>query len=136
MSKSAIYTVNNTLAEIVDGDTIPLGTIIRRYGQNVRQNGNAVAICDKPGCPGYYMVHVVATIETSTAGDYKVKLLQDGIDVIGGVAEINPAPATTILPFPINIPVRNSCGGDSALSIKLEGGDAKIINMTTVVEKL
>ena len=136
MSKSAIYTVNNTLAEILDGDTIPLGTIIRRYGQNVRQDGNAITICDKPGCPGYYKVDVVATIEPATAAPVKVALQKDGIDVIGGVAEIAPAPAATVLPFPISVLVKNACGGTASLSIKLEGADAKIVNMTTVVEKL
>ena len=136
MAKAMIYTVNNSLADITDGSVIPLGTIIRRYGQSIRQDGNSITVCDRPGCQGYYDIDVVATLEVAAAADYKVILEKDGTPVIGGVAEINPTPAGAILPFPIHIPVKNACGGTAGLSLRLVGGDAKAINVTTVVEKL
>lgn len=136
MAKSAIYLVNNSQATITDGSVIPLGTIIRRYGQHIRQDGNSITACDKPGCPGYYKVDVVASIEPTATAPYKVILEKDGVAVIGGVAEINPAPTTVVLPFPISVIVKNACGGTANLSLRLEGGDATAINITTAVEKL
>ena len=135
MSKSAIYLVNNTESAIATGTIIPLGTVIRRYGQYVRQDGNSVAICDKPGCAGYYKVDVVATLRLKEVGKYRVTLEKDGVAVIGAVAEIDPATVGQVAPLPISVIVRNSCGGTANLSIKVEG-NADVINVTTVVEKL
>ena len=135
MSKSAIYLVNNTESAIATGAIIPLGTVIRRYGQHVRQDGNSVAICDKPGCAGYYKVDAIATLRLKEVGKYRVTLEKDGVAVIGAVAEIEPATIGQVAPLPISVIVRNSCGGTSNLSLKVEG-NADVINVTTVVEKL
>ena len=135
MSKSAIYLVNNTETAIATGTIIPLGTVIRRYGQHVRQDGNSVAICDKPGCAGYYKVDAIATLRLKEVGKYRVTLEKDGVAVIGAVAEIDPATIGQVAPLPISVIVRNSCGGTSNLSLKVEG-NADVINVTTAVEKL
>ena len=135
MSKSAIYLVNNTETAIATGSIIPLGTIIRRYGQHVRQDGNSVAICDKQGCAGYYKVDAIATLRLKEVGKYRVTLEKDGVAVIGAVAEIDPATIGQVVPMPISVIVRNSCGGTANLSLKVEG-NADVINVTTVVEKL
>lgn len=135
MSKSAIYLANNTETAIATGSTIPLGSIVRRYGQNVRQDGNSVAICDKPGCAGYYKVDVVATLRLKEIGKYRVTLEKDGVAVVGAVSEVDPASVGQVIGMPISVIVRNSCGGTANLSLKVEG-NADIINVTTVVEKL
>ena len=136
MSKSAIYLANMTGAELNNGDAIPLGTIIRRYGQNVRQDGNAVAICDKPGCPGYYMVHIVANLEPSASSVTTVSLLKDGVEVLGGSTTVNTGSSMQAIAVPISVIVKNSCGGSANLSVGYSGCKSKILNMTTVVEKL
>lgn len=135
MAKSAIYLVNNSETAIATGTLIPLGTVIRRYGQSVRQDGNSVAICDKPGCAGYYKVDAIATLRLKEVGKYRVTLEKDGVAVIGAVAEIDPASIGQVAPLPISVIVRNSCGGTANLSLKVEG-NADVINVTTVVEKL
>ena len=135
MAKSAIYLVNNTETAVATGTVIPLGTVIRRYGQNVRQDGNSVTICDKPGCAGYYKVDAIATLRLNEVGKYRVTLEKDGIAVIGAVAEIDPATVGQVVPMPISVIVRNSCGGTANLSLKVEG-NADVVNVTTVVEKL
>ena len=135
MAKSAIYLVNNSETAIATGSIIPLGSIIRRFGQHIRQDGNSVAICDKPGCAGYYKVDAIATLRLKEVGKYRVTLEKDGVAVIGAVAEIDPAAAGQVAPLPISVIVRNSCGGTSNLSLKVEG-NADVINVTTVVEKL
>ena len=135
MSKSAIYLVNNVETAVATGTVIPLGTVIRRYGQNVKQDGNSVAICDRPGCAGYYKVDAIATLRLKEVGKYRVTLEKDGVAVIGAVAEVDPATIGQVVPLPISVIVRNSCGGTANLSLKVEG-NADVINVTTVVEKL
>ena len=135
MSKSAIYLVNNVETAIVNGSVIPLGTVIRRYGQHVRQDGNSVAICDKPGCAGYYKVDAVATLRLKEIGKDRVTLEKDGVAVIGAVAEIDPAAIGQVAPLPISVIVRNSCGGTANLSLRVEG-NADVINVTTVIERM
>ena len=136
MSKSAIYLANLANSELEDGDIIPIGTIVRRYGQNVRQDGNSVTVCDKPGCPGYYSVDVIAMLELGENAEYTVTLEKDGVAALGSFAVFNGAPASSIVPFQISVIIKNSCGGTSNLSVRVKGGKAKVINMTTTVERL
>lgn len=63
MSKSAIYTTNVSNSTVAAGDIVPVGTTARRYGCNVRQDGNAIALCGQ----GYYLVDVSATVAPSAA---------------------------------------------------------------------
>lgn len=135
MSKSAIYMVNNVETAVATGATIPLGIVARRYGQNVRHDGSAIAICDKPGCAGYYKVDAIATLRLKEVGKYRVTLEKDGVAVVGAVAEVDPATIGQVNSMPISVIVRNSCGGTANLSLKVEG-NADVINVTTVVEKL
>ena len=61
--KSAIYTANNTPATLAVGNTIPLGTIIRRFGQNINLNGDGITLTGQ----GYYDVNVSVTAEATAA---------------------------------------------------------------------
>ena len=82
MSKSLTYLVNNTPVEVPAGNTVPLGSVIRRYGCATTPNGNVVNLC----LPGYYNVCLAATFTGSAAGTVIVKIQQDGVDVPGATA--------------------------------------------------
>ena len=63
MSKALIYTANTAGAEVAIGNTIPVGSIIRRYGRCIDATGSAINL----GEPGYYLVDVSATVTITTA---------------------------------------------------------------------
>ena len=59
MSKSAIYTANTSAQTVAVNDIIPVGTTSRRFGCNIRQDGNAITLLGQ----GYYHVTVSASAE-------------------------------------------------------------------------
>ena len=52
MSKALIYTANTVGAEVPIGNTVPVGSIIRRYGRCIDTTGSAINLQE----PGYYAV--------------------------------------------------------------------------------
>ena len=58
MSKSAIYTANTSAQTVAVNDIIPVGTTSRRFGCNIRQDGNTITLLGQ----GYYHVTVSATL--------------------------------------------------------------------------
>lgn len=82
MSKSLIYTANTAGAAVPVGNTVPVGSIVRKYGKCIDATGSAINILE----PGYYEVSVSATFTAAAAGDVRLTLLQDGVAVSGATA--------------------------------------------------
>lgn len=134
MSNSAIYTVNSNV-EVAANGSIPLGSIVRRFGQNIQLNGTDVVICGQ----GYYDVECSVSLTPVGAGEIGVQLYVDGTPVPGAIATVTGA-AATIDNLSITALVRQKCCGASSLSLRLVSGDvttgATINNVATVVTKV
>lgn len=74
MSKSAIYTTNTTGATVPVDGIIPVGNTTRRYGCNIKQDGNAITLCGQ----GYYLVNVSGTLSPSAAGTVSITAQKEG----------------------------------------------------------
>lgn len=132
MSKSAIYTTNVSNPTVAVGGVVPVGSTTRRYGCNVRQDGNAITLCGQ----GYYLVNVNATLAPSAAGTVALTLQKDGVSVIGATAA-QTAAANGTVDLGITAIVRNACGCDSSLLSLVLGGVASVVNnLAVTVEKL
>lgn len=135
MSKSAIYTTNTavTTTALTAGSIIPLGVTTRRFGQNLRQDGNTITLLGQ----GYYLVNVSATVTPSAAGTVSVTAQKDGVAVVGATASETVAAVDTTVNLSITAILRNACGCDSSiLSLILGGVDAVINNVAVTVVKL
>lgn len=133
MSKSAIYTTNTTAPTIAVDGIIPVGTTTRRYGCNIRQDGNAITICGQ----GYYLVNVSATVTPTAAGTVSVTAQKDGVAIVGATGSETVAAAATAVNIGLTAIIRNACGCDSSiLSFILGGGAAVVDNFAVTVEKL
>ncbi len=132
MSKSAIYTVNSTANAVTVGDLIPLGSTSRRYGCNLRQDGNGITATGA----GYYLVTMSATVAPTAAGAVTITGQKDGVAIIGATATSTAAAAaTTDIAF--TAIVRNvSCCDSSILSFVLSGTAATVSNFAVTVVKL
>ena len=75
MSKSLIYTSTNATQALTVGSTIDLGSVIRRFGQNIRLNGNAITISGQ----GYYKISADVEFTGTTEGTATVTMLRDGV---------------------------------------------------------
>lgn len=133
MSKSAIYTVNSTANAVTVGDLIPLGSTSRRYGCNLRQDGNSITATGE----GYYLVSVSATVAPTAAGAVTITGQKDGVAIIGATATSTAAAAAATTDIAFTAIVRNvSCCDSSILSFVLSGTAATVSNFAVTVVKL
>nr|DAF73271.1 MAG TPA: hypothetical protein [Caudoviricetes sp.] len=131
MSKSIIYTTNVTASAVAVGDLIPLGSTSRRYGCNLRQDGNGITATGA----GYYLVTMSATVAPTAAGAVTITGQKDGVAIIGATATSTAAAgATTDLAF--SAVVRNIGCDSSILSFVLTGAAATVSNFAVSVVKL
>lgn len=131
MSKSAIYTANAVASTVAVGDLIPLGSTSRRYGCNLRQDGNGITATGA----GYYLVTMSATVAPTAAGAVTITGQKDGVAIIGATATSTAAAgAATDLAF--SAIVRNIGCGSSILSFVLTGAAATVSNFAVSVVKL
>ena len=129
MNKSLIYTAYTAGAEIPVGNTVPVGSIIRRYGQCIDATGSAINLTER----GYYDVAVSATFTAAAAGNVRLTLLQDGVEVPGATAaETITTAATEIANIGIVAPVRIQCCDTSALSVRVDGTTAPTISSMAI----
>ena len=131
--KSAIYTANTTAAVTAVGSTIPFGSIIRRFGQNIDLSGTAINICGR----GYYDVDISVTANATAAGTVTVALFKDGVAVPGATASATVSAAGDTVNLSIEALVREMCcDSTSTLTLVLTGAAATVTNVAAVVEKL
>lgn len=134
MSKSLIYTANTSGAAVPIGNTVPVGSIIRRYGNCIDATGSAINVQEK----GYYEVDVSASVTAAAAGDVVLALTQDGVPVPGARAAATVTTATTqVVDLSFSAVIRIAYCGNSNLSV-LVGGTAvpTIQNMALRVVKV
>lgn len=134
MSKSLIYTANTSGAAVPIGNTVPVGSIIRRYGKCIDATGSAINVQEA----GYYDVDVSASVTAAAAGDVVLALTQDGVPVPGARAAATVTTATTqVVDLSFNAIIRVMCCGNVNLSV-LVGGTAvpTIQNMAFRVVKV
>jgi hypothetical protein len=134
MSKALIYTANTAGAEVAIGNTIPVGSIIRRYGRCIDATGSAINL----GEPGYYLVDVSASATAAATGDVTISLAQDGVLIPGATATVTVATVNTqVVNLKIVGIVRVMCCNPSSLSVVVGGTTAPTVeNMTMSVVKV
>ena len=134
MSKAMIYTANTSGAAVPIGNTIPVGSVIRRYGRCIDATGSAVNLSE----PGYYLVDVSATVTAAPAGDVMLALTQNGVPVSGAVAGATIATVDTqMVNLNIAALVRVMCCDTANLSVLVDGTAAPTVeNMALRVVKV
>ena len=133
MSKSSIYTTNTTGATVPVDGIIPVGNTTRRYGCNIKQDGNTITLCGQ----GYYLVNVSASVAPTAAGPVSLTAQKDGVEILGATATETAAAANDALNLAITALIRNACGCESSiLSLILGGTEAVVENLAVTVEKL
>lgn len=131
---SIIYTVASNVSVAADG-TIPVGTVVRRRGCDMRVEGDAVSC--RGG--GYYGVAVSATVSPDAAGAVGIRLYRDGIQVPGAMT-MGTGAINSPMSLSFSTVVRKECAGAMTLSVALDSDGtttgALVENMTVRVEEL
>lgn len=132
MSKSAIYTANTVSTAVAVNGIIPVGSTVRRFGQNIRQDGNTITVSG----PGYYLINVSATVAPTAAGTVTITGQKDGVAVSGATAAETTAAAATTVNLSLAYIVRNTCCNSSILSFVLGGAASTVSNLAVSIVKL
>ena len=82
MSKSAIYTVNQSAQNVAVNGIINLGTIIRRFGPNLDLSGDAIML----NGAGYYDIDASITLAPTAAGNVTITAYKDNVAIPGATA--------------------------------------------------
>ncbi len=130
--KSAIYTVNQTETELQANSQIPIGGVIRRFGQCIRLEGDNVTCCSN----GYYLVNASVTLRSVAEGDISAALYLNGTQYTGAEATETAAGAGDAVDLEITSIVRVMCGNASSISLRLGDAAASIANVALTVVKL
>lgn len=133
MSKSLIQTVNQSSQAVALDGVISLGSVLRRFGCNLRLNGNAIEI----NGDGYYTLDCGVTVVPTAAGNVTVALYANGVQIPGAVSSSVGAAGSPIT-LPITSTVRQGCCCDGATSITcvLLAGPGNVTNISARVEKV
>ena len=100
------------------GNTVPVGSIIHRYGPCIDATGSTINVKE----PGYYLVNISATFTAAAAGNVTLTLQRDGVAVSGATAtETIATAATESANVGITAIVRVMCCGNARLSVLVDG---------------
>lgn len=133
MSKSLIQLYNESTQAVTENNVINLGSVLRRYGCNLRLSGGAVEIDG----PGYYEANVIATVEPTAVGDVTVALFENNVQIPGAIASAYASLAESPVVLPIVTTIRKGCNCDGASQIvlKLIEGPGNVTNVSTKIVK-
>lgn len=135
MSKSAIYTVNNSAQNVAVNGVINLGSIIRRFGPNLTLSGNAIQVCGA----GYYDIDASITLAPTAAGNVTVTVFKDNIAIPGATATTSVDTVNNPVNLSICALLREPCEcceSVNNLTFVLTGTAASVTNTAVVVEKI
>lgn len=133
MSKSLIQTANPTTQAVSENGIINLGTVLRRYGCNLRLSGNGVEAVGG----GYYEVNATVTVEPTAIGNVSVSMLVDGSGIPSATATGYASAANVPVTLPIVTTIRKGCCCDGASNITfvLTAGAGDVTNISVRIIK-
>ena len=133
MSRALLQTVNPAVQAVAENGIIAPGTVVRRYGCNIQLSGNGQEISGE----GYYRLDGTVTVEPTAIGNVSVSLLENGVQIPGGIASGYASAADVPVTLPLVCTVRKQCGcaGASSITCVLTEGAGNVTNYSLRIAK-
>ena len=133
MGKSLIQTTNQSQQNVAVNSIISLGSVLRRYGCNLRLSGNGIEVTGE----GYYKIDSNVSVSPTAAGPVTVALYNNGVQIPGAIAYGSVSTAGNPITLPLETTIRQACCCDSADNITcvLIEGAGVVDNISVRVEK-
>lgn len=133
MGKSLIQTTNQSQQNVAVNSIISLGSVLRRYGCNLRLSGNGIEVTGE----GYYKIDSNVSVSPTAAGPVTVALYNNGVQIPGAIAYGSVSTAGNPITLPLETTIRQACCCDSADNITcvLFEGAGVVDNISVRVEK-
>lgn len=129
--KSALYGANTTPQMVKNGGIVNLGTIIRRFGQNLDMINGTVMAHGR----GYFDVDVNLNIIPTSSDIITIKLLKNGIVIPGAIAK-NSANINSAYSVSIPVIFRNVDIEPSVLSVGIYGATTTVLTAAISINKI
>lgn len=129
--KSLINVGSQRTQTVAIGDTIDLGIVLRKLGNNIRLEGGDIHLKGE----GFYSIDSSFVFTADGAGIVKISLYKDGSPIPCATAERTVADGLEyILAMPPVI-VRNYCCSDATITARIDGVAGTIESTATRVVK-
>lgn len=131
MSKSLIQVANTSVQAVTPAANAPafvnLGNTIRRYGCNLRLNGNSIEETDE----GYYEYEGSITVAPTAAGIVTVGLYENGVLMPGSQVSGSVSTAGNPVTLPLFATSRIACCCNSAsIAVGVSAGEGNVQNVS------
>ena len=133
MGRSLIQTTNQTSQTVANNSIISLGSVLRRYGCNLRLSGNAIEVTGE----GYYKIDCNVSVSPTVAGPVTVAVYDNGVQIPGAIAYGSVSTAGNPITLPIETTIRQGCNCDSAdnITVVLINGAGTVNNVSLRIAK-
>lgn len=133
MSRSLIQTANQSDQAVLANSIIPLGSVQRRFGCNLRLSGNAIECVGE----GYYAFDVSMSMTPTGAGPVTVALYDNGQPIPGATVTVTGAAGSPVaVPLP-PVTIRQRCCSDAdTVTVMLLDGPGTVNNIALRAEKV
>ena len=133
MGKSLIQTTNQSQQAVAVNSIISPGSVLRRFGCNLRLSGNAIEVVGE----GYYKIDCNVSVAPTAVGSVTVALYNNGVQIPGAIAYGASPTVGSPVTLPIETTIRQACCCDSADNITcvLLAGAGVVSNVSIRVEK-
>lgn len=134
MSRSLIQVTNQSMQNVALNSIISLGSVLRRFGCNIRLSGNGIEVIGE----GYYTISGTVTVAPTAAGTVSVAVYNDGMQIPGAIASGTAATAGDPVTLPLETTIRQGCCCDSAdnITLVLLEGAGEVSNVSLRIEKV
>lgn len=131
MGKSLIQTTNQTTQAVDVNGIIAPGSVLRRYGCDIRLSGNAIEV----NGDGYYEIDAAVSVAPTAEGPVTVALFDNGVQIPGAIAYGNSTAADPVT-LPITCTIRQRCcEGAHNLTFVLQAGAGNVQNISVRVAR-
>lgn len=136
MSKSLIQVANTSIQAVTPTANAPaivsLGNTVRRYGCNLKLNGNSI---EETG-QGYYELEGTITVAPTAAGIVTVALFENGEIMPGSLVSGSVSTATNPVTLPLLATSRIACCcNSSSITVGVVEGVGNVSNVSLRVVK-
>lgn len=133
MSKALLQTANTSAQDVAENGIINPGSVVRRYGCNIRLNGNAQEISGE----GYYTLTGSVSIAPTAAGAVSVVMMENGVQIPGTLVTGSTTTAGNAVALPIDGTVRLGCccNGASQITCVLLAGAGSVLSYSMRIDK-
>lgn len=133
MSRSLIQTANQSPQNVAENGIINLGSVQRRYGNNLTLSGNGI----EANGEGYYTIIGTVTVAPTAAGEVSVAVYSNGAQIPGVIASGTVGAADNVITLPLVGTIRQGgcCSSASNLTVVLLSGAGVVQNVSLLIKK-